>query len=67
MRIGDARGGVMARKPPEATERQQARRRSKTSRQAHKTDRRTLRTAGFMMLLTSLSGERASATEVVRL
>lgn len=72
VQIGSARAGVLARlviarKPPEATERQQARLRRKASRKGHKTDPRTLRTAGFMMLLTSLSGERATAAEVVRL
>ena len=58
---------IIARKPAEATERQQARLRRKASRKGHKTDPRTLRTAGFMMLLTSLSEERATPEEVVRL
>ena len=72
VRIGSARAGVqarliIARKPAAATERQQVRLRRKASRKGHKTDPRALRTAGFMMLLTSLSGERATAEEVVRL
>jgi hypothetical protein len=72
VRIGTARTGmaarlIIARKPPEATERQQERLRRKASRKGHKTDPRTLRTAGFMMLLTSLPGELATAEEVVRL
>lgn len=72
VQIGTARGGVLARliiarKPPEATERQQTRLHRKASRKGHKTDPRTLRTAGFMMLLSSLSAQRATAAEVVRL
>ena len=72
MRIGDACDGIparliIARKPPEAIERQHVRLRRKASRSGQKTDPRTLRTAGFMMLLTSLPSERASAAEVVRL
>ena len=72
VQIGTARGGVparliIARKPPEATERQQTRLHRTARRKGHKTDPRTLRTAGFMMLLTSLSAPRAAAAEVVRL
>src|SRR6478736_6557743 len=72
VRIGHARDGIaarliIARKPPEAIERQHARLRRRASRNGQKTDPRTLRTAGFMMLLTSLPGERANAAEVVRL
>jgi hypothetical protein len=58
---------IIARKPAEAIERQHARLRRKASRKGSKTDPRTLRAAGFMMLLTSLPTERASAAEVVRL
>ena len=70
VRIGTARTGVparliIARKPPEATERQQARLHRKASRKGHKTDPRTLQTAGFMMLLTSLPAEQVTAREVV--
>ncbi len=70
VRIGHARDGIaarliIARKPPEAIERQHARLRRRASRNGQKTDPRTLRTAGFMMLLTSLPGERANAAEVV--
>jgi hypothetical protein len=72
VRIGHAHGGVaarliIARKPAEAVERQQARLRRKASRKGHRTDPRSLRAAGFMMLLTSLSEQRATAAEVVRL
>ena len=72
VRIGAAHTGVparliIARKPPDATERQQARLHRKASRKGHKTDPRTLQTAGFMMLLTSLSAEQVTATDVVRL
>ena len=58
---------IIARKPPETVTRQHQRLRRKASRNGSKTDPRTLRTAGFMMLLTSLSSEQASAEEVVRL
>ncbi len=58
---------VIARKPAEATEQQHKRLRRKASRKGSKTDPRTLRSAGFMMLLTSLPPERAAAAEVVRL
>ena len=58
---------VIARKPPEATERQHQRLHRKASRKGHKTDPRTLRTAGFMMLLTSLAPASATTEEVVRL
>jgi hypothetical protein len=72
VRIGAGRAPVtarliLARKPLEAVERQQARVRRKASKKGHETDPRTLRTAGFMMLLTSLSAEEASADEIVRL
>jgi len=70
--IGAGRAGVparliIARKPAEATARQHHRLRRKASRKGHKTDPRTLKSAGFMMLLTSLSPDRATAEEVVRL
>jgi hypothetical protein len=72
VRIGSARTGVparliIARKPPDATERQQARLHRKASRKGHKTDPRTLQTAGFMMLLTSLPAPQVTAEDVVRL
>lgn len=72
VRIGAGRSAVparlvIARKPPEATARQQARLCRKASRKGHQTDPRTLRTAGFMMLLTSLPAARATASEVVKL
>ena len=72
VRIGTASIGVaarliIARKPAEATERQQARLHRKASRKGHQTDPRTLQTAGFMMLLTSLSAEQVTAAGVVRL
>lgn len=72
VRIGDGPNAVtarliMARKPPEAIQRQTARLRRKASRKGNRTDPRTLRTAGFMMLLTSLSAAQASAEQVVHL
>jgi hypothetical protein len=72
VRIGDGPDAItarliIARKPPEALERQTARLRRKASRKGNRTDPRTLRTAGFMMLLTSLSAAQASAEEIVRL
>ncbi len=57
----------MARKPPEATQRQLQRIHRKASRKGTKTDPRSLRSAGFMTLLTSLPTARAGAEEVVRL
>ena len=72
VRIGAGRASVparliIARKPADATERQHRRLRRKASRKGHKTDPRTLKSAGFMMLLTSLSPDSATAAEVVRL
>jgi hypothetical protein len=72
VRIGDGAAAVtarliIARKPPEVIERQHARLRRNASRKGNRTDPRTLRTAGFMMLLTSLSPAQASAEEIVRL
>lgn len=58
---------IIARKPPEATERQHQKLYRKASRKGHKTDPRTLRTAGFIMLVTSLSVTSATADDVVRL
>ncbi|WP_428392204.1 transposase [Lichenicoccus sp.] len=70
--VGDGRKRVaarliIARKPPEAVERQHRRLYRKASRNGSQTDPRTLRTAGFMMMLTSLSAEQATAEQVVRL
>src|SRR6202789_3512772 len=72
VRIGDGGAAgraalIIARKPPARIERQTARVRRKASRNGNRTDPRTLRAAGFMMLLTSLSAAQASAEEVVRL
>jgi hypothetical protein len=58
---------IMARKPAEAVEQQHRRLRRKASRKGNKTDPRTLKTAGFMMLLTSLPPSSATAEEVIRL
>lgn len=58
---------IIARKPPEATERQQQRLHRNASRKGEKMDPRTLKAAGFMMLLTSLPPTSATAAEVVRL
>lgn len=58
---------IITRKPPEATGQQQKRLHRKASRKGQKTDPRTLKAAGFMMLLASLSPTSATADEVVRL
>ena len=58
---------IIARKPSEAVERQTRRLRRTARRQGNRTDPRTLRSAGFRMLLTSLSVAQASAEQVVRL
>lgn len=58
---------IIARKPPEAIERQHARLHRRASRQGQKTDPRTLTAAGYLMLLTSLPTDSATAEEVVRL
>jgi hypothetical protein len=58
---------IIARKPPEAAEREQRGVHRKASRKCHQTDPRTLQTAGFMRLLTSLPVMAATADQVVRL
>jgi hypothetical protein len=58
---------ILARKPDEATATQQKKLQRRASRKGGKTDPRTLQAAGFMMLLTSLPAERASAEQVVAL
>lgn len=58
---------IIARKPPEATQRQHQRIHRKARRKGTKTDPRSLRSAGYMMLLTSLPAAHANAEEVVRL
>jgi hypothetical protein len=72
VRIGGGPGAVVARliiarKPPDALERQTKRLARKASKTGHATDPRTLRTAGFMMLVTSVSADDAPADEIVRL
>ncbi len=72
VRIGAGRAAVparlvIARKPPEATTRQLNRQQRRASRKGTRTDPRTLRAAGFMMVLTSLGAEQATAAEVIRL
>jgi hypothetical protein len=72
VRIGGGRSAVaarliIARKPPDALESQTKRLARKASKTGHTTDPRTLRTAGFMMLVTSVSAEDATADEIVRL
>jgi hypothetical protein len=72
VRIGGGPGAVVARliiarKPPDAIERQVKRLDRKASKTGHVTDPRTLRAAGFMMLVTSVSAEDATAEEIVRL
>jgi hypothetical protein len=58
---------IIARKPDDATEQQRKRVQREASSKGTKTDPRTLQTAGFMMLLTSLLPGVATAEEVVRL
>jgi hypothetical protein len=58
---------IIARKPPEAIERQRTRLNRAASKKGHETDPRTLRAAGFMMVVTSLPEETASADEIIRL
>jgi IS4 transposase len=72
VRIGAGPGGlaarlIIARKPPEAIECQRKRLDRTASKKGHETDPRTLRAAGFMMVVTSLPGESATANEIVRL
>jgi hypothetical protein len=72
VRIGSARTAIAARLviapiPAEALERQHQRIRRKASKRGVKTDPRTLQAAGYLMVVTSLSAEHASATEIVRL
>lgn len=69
---GDQAGGiaarlVIARKPAEQARIQQDRVRRQASCRGKRTDPRTVQTAGFMMLLTSLPFERADGHDVVRL
>jgi len=58
---------IIARKPMEATLRQRNRQQRRASRKGSTTDPRSIQAAGFMMLLTSLPADRATAAEVVRL
>lgn len=72
VRIGTGRTAIparliLARKPADAVERQHRRLRRKASRKGARTDPRTLKAAGFMILLTSLGEERASAEDILRL
>jgi hypothetical protein len=72
VRIGSGKAAVqarliLARKPADATLRQQQKVQRGASRKGRKTDPRTLQAAGYMMLLTSLAAERASADQVLAL
>jgi hypothetical protein len=72
VRIGAGRAAtdarlVIARKPAEKTAQQHTRQQRRASRKGTETDARTLRAAGFMMVVTSLSPDQASAEEVIRL
>lgn len=58
---------ILARKPAEATARQQNKAQRRAHRSGNKTDPRTLRAAGFMMLVTSLPAARANAEQVLAL
>jgi len=50
--------------PPEAAERQRARRKRRANRRCQKIDPRTVRAAGFLMVLTSLPGENHAAETI---
>lgn len=58
---------IIARKPPDTLEGQTKRLARRASKTGRTTDPRTLRTAGFMMLVTSVPAEDAAADEIVRL
>lgn len=58
---------IIARKPADAAQRQHQKLRRTAVRKGQATDPRTLRAAGFMMLLTSLPAATATAEAVVRL
>jgi hypothetical protein len=58
---------ILARKPAEAVERQHQRLRRKASKKGEKTDPRTILAAGFMMLVTSLPADAATAEEIIGL
>ena len=72
VRIGTGRHAtaarlVIARKPPEIVARQHVLLKRAANKKGVRTDPRTLRAAGFMMILTSLPGERADAAAIVAL
>ena len=72
MRIGGGKTAVparliLARKPADATTRQQRKVQRRASRRGSTTDQRTLQAAGYMMLVTSLAAERANAEQVLAL
>jgi IS4 transposase len=52
--------------PPEAAERQRARRARKANKKSQKIDPRTLLTAGFVMLITSLPAKTGAAQVLAR-
>lgn len=58
---------ILARKPPQAAEQQRERVRRHASDKGRKTDPRTVKAAGFMMLVTSLPADEASAEDVLNL
>jgi hypothetical protein len=58
---------ILARKPAEAVERQHRRLRRKASKKGQKTDPRTIKAAGFMMVVTSLPADQATAEEIIGL
>jgi hypothetical protein len=58
---------IIARKPPEAVQKAHKQLHRRASRLCEATDPRTLHTARFMMLLTSLPAASATAEEIVRL
>lgn len=58
---------IMVRKSPEAAEHERKRLARIASRKGQKTDPRTIKAAGFVMVLTSLSAKDASAEQVLAL
>lgn len=58
---------VMQRLPPEAAERQRKKRTRKSNKAGHKIDPRTVKAAGYLMVLTSLPAETVPAARIIEL
>jgi hypothetical protein len=58
---------ILVRKPPEATEQERKHLARNASSKGRKTDPRTIKAAGFTMLVTSLAADEASTEEVLTL